>query len=151
MPPMATDVAASSSGNIGTGGQWSIDGLGSGSTDDGRPQDSRKQLMEGATIGMCATMFAFFLMRAYCRFRLLKMARVEDWLIIPGVIFAILQAIYIVLNAEAGGGEHIWNIKKENLLYLVRVRSRTTSRSIPLLPSSCAVGNTFNGVSIMLD
>ncbi|TGZ77570.1 hypothetical protein EX30DRAFT_351694 [Ascodesmis nigricans] len=106
-------------GSIGSGGnKFSLDGF--FADNENLPHDTRRHLLAGATIGMCSTMMALFLLRAYCRFVILKVARIEDWLIIPGVIFAVLQAVFIVMNARLGGGDHIWDMDFGNIVELAK-------------------------------
>lgn len=56
----------------------------------------------------------------------MKTMRLDDWFIIPSTMLTVLMTVFICLNAKAGGGNHVWDIKKDNLVWMVKVSLRDT-------------------------
>ncbi|KAK6346081.1 hypothetical protein TWF730_010414 [Orbilia blumenaviensis] len=59
------------------------------------------------------------ILRFFTRCFITNMVRLEDWLIIPGLILAIVISIVIAMNKAVG--VHIWDVPMNKILYIWRV------------------------------
>ncbi|RVD85066.1 uncharacterized protein DFL_003397 [Arthrobotrys flagrans] len=80
-------------------------------------EDIREVLMYPAVILLIFAILAVVL-RFFTRYFITKMVRLEDWLIIPGLIFAIVISVEIGLSE--GLGTHIWDVPMNKILHLWR-------------------------------
>ncbi|KAK6331827.1 hypothetical protein TWF718_002368 [Orbilia javanica] len=80
-------------------------------------EDIRDMLMIPAVILLVFSILAVVL-RFFTRYFITKMVRLEDWLIIPGLVFAMIISIEIGLSD--GLGTHIWDVPLNNILHLWR-------------------------------
>lgn len=79
-------------------------------------------------------------MRFWSKGVILKMVMIEDWLILPATVsigekrwekmranevqaLAIVMAVITQINVDKGMGMHIYNVKKTNMVTLLKVRT----------------------------
>lgn len=104
------------------GGRFQFGSAGDQNSAASLPHDSKKHILMNTSISITAIMLLVVLLRLYSRIIVLHTIHWDDWLIIPSALFSIMMTIFICLNAAAGGGNHVWDINSENLVWMVKVR-----------------------------